>query len=167
MPLRAQMPAFYWYFCTIVDPLLSLSALYIQYFDPLVFMDSGFARDSPFAKLTPSHSFLMHQFGGAFAAWAFLMLTMLRETKEMKVWIRFQTALAFTDVAALYSHWKALEAQGRLGLGLLRWDERGSIIILQVILVIRMAFVFGVGFPNHSVQRSWERSLEERHRRAD
>ncbi|OAL06358.1 hypothetical protein IQ06DRAFT_313441 [Phaeosphaeriaceae sp. SRC1lsM3a] len=147
MSLRAQIPSVYWYFCTVVDPLLSLSALYIQYLDPMLFIDSGFARSSPFAKLTPSHHFLMHQFGGAFAAWVFLMLTMLRETREMKVWTRFQTALAFTDLAVLYSHWKALEAQGRLGLGLLRWEERGSIVIVEVILVIRLAFIFGVGFP--------------------
>lgn len=162
MSLRAQIPSVYWYFCTVVDPLLSLSALYIQYFDPWLFMDSGFARDSPFAKLTPSHHFLMHQFGGVFAAWAFLMLTMLRETKEMRVWTRFQTALAFTDIAALYSHWKALEAQGRLGLGLLRWEERGSIVILEIILVIRLGFVFGVGFPANSLQRSWEKRPKER-----
>jgi hypothetical protein len=34
MTLRAKIPAFYWYFCTVVDPLLSLSAVYTLYFSP-------------------------------------------------------------------------------------------------------------------------------------
>lgn len=72
---------------------------------------------------------------------------MLRETKEMKVWTRFQTALAFTDVAVLYSQWKALEAQGRLDVGKLRWEESSNAVIVGVILLIRVGFVAGWGFP--------------------
>jgi hypothetical protein len=149
MALRAKIPGVYWYFCTVVDPLLSLSAVYIHYFSPETFMDPGFARESPYANITPSHQFLMHQFGGTFAAWIFLMLTMLRETNDVKVWTRFQTALAFTDVAVLFSQWKALEAQGRLGLGMLRWEESSNAVILVIILLIRVGFVAGWGFPKN------------------
>lgn len=153
MSLRAQIPSVYWYFFTTIDPLACLYSVYMQYFAPWLFLDSGFARESPYAKITPSHRFLNHQFGGALAAWVFLMLTVLRETKEMKVWTRIQSALAVTDVAMLYSHWKALEAQGRLGLGLLRWEERANIVVIELILVLRLAFVFGVGFPAKRIER--------------
>ncbi|KAF2830392.1 hypothetical protein CC86DRAFT_160973 [Ophiobolus disseminans] len=146
MSLRNQIPAFYWYYCTVVDPLLSLSAVYMVYFDPSWFMDPGFARSSPFGKLTPSHLFLMHQFGGPFLAWAFLQRTMLLETTDMNVWTRFQTALAFTDVAVIYSQIRALEAQGRLGWGMLRWEESSNAVILVTILLIRVGFVVGLGF---------------------
>jgi hypothetical protein len=66
MTLRAKIPAFYWYFCTVVDPLLSLSAVYLLYFNPSTFMDTGFAQSSQHGRITPSHLFLMHQFGGVF-----------------------------------------------------------------------------------------------------
>jgi hypothetical protein len=92
----------------------------------------------------------MHQFGGVFMAWTFLMLTMLRETNDMKVWTRFQTALCFTDIAAKYSQWKGLEAQGRLDLGKLRWEEGSNTIMLIIILAIRVRFIAGWGFPKDS-----------------
>lgn len=136
-----------------MDPLLSLSAVYLHYFSPAGFMDPGFARDSPYAKITPSHSFLMHQFGGTFAAWAFLMLTMLPETNDMKVWTRFQSALIFTDVAVLFSQWKALESQGRLGLEMLRWEESSNAVLLVIIFLIRVGFVAGWGFPKGSAAK--------------
>jgi hypothetical protein len=153
MSLRTKIPAFYWYYCTIVDPILSLSAVYMHYFDQSTFMDPGFARDSPYGKITPSHKFLMHQFGGMFMAWAFLGLTVLRETTEMKVWTRFQSALIFTDIAVLFSQWKALEAQNRLALDKLRWEESSNAVILVVILLIRVGFVAGWGFPKGSAAK--------------
>ncbi|KAL5116378.1 hypothetical protein ACEQ8H_005726 [Pleosporales sp. CAS-2024a] len=153
MALRAKMPAPYWYFCTVVDPLLSLSAVYLHYFDRATFMDTGFARDSPYANISPSHTYLMHQFGGAFAAWAFLMLTMLRETSDMKVWTRFQTALICTDVAVLFSQCKALEAQGRLHVGMLRWEESSNAVLLVGILLLRVGFVAGWGFSGKCAPR--------------
>jgi hypothetical protein len=154
MSLRTKMPAFYWYYCTVVDPLLSLSAVYMHYFSPSTFMDPGFARDSKYGAITPSHRFIMHQFGGVFMAWAYLAGVMLRETTDMKVWTRFQTALVFTDLAVLYSQWKALEAQGRLDLGQLRWEESSNAVILVVILLIRVGFVAGWGFTKkHAVSK--------------
>jgi hypothetical protein len=154
------MPVGYWYFCTIIDPILSLSAAYMHYFSPSSFMDPGFARDSRYAIIMPSNQFLMHQFGGVFVAWAFLMLTMLRETTDIKVWTRFQTALAFTDVAVLYSQWKALEAQRRLELSKLRWEE-SSDAILVVILLIRLGFVSGWDFPKRGAAKKRQYKMYE------
>jgi hypothetical protein len=153
MSLRAQIPAVYWYYCTLVDPLLSLSAVYMHYFNPSLFMDPGFAQSSPYGKITPSHLFLMHQFGGTFVAWSFLQLTMLRETNDLNVWTRFQTALSFTDVAVLFSQWKALQAQGRLGWDLLRWEESSNAVIVVVILLIRVSFIAGWGFSKDSAAK--------------
>jgi uncharacterized membrane protein len=146
MTLRAQIPAVYWYFCTAVDPLFSLSAVYLNYFDRKTFMVHGFAESSPFGTITPSHTFLMHQSGGLFAALAFMMFTILRETNDMRVWTRFQQALCLTDVAVMFSQWKALQAQGRLGLGNLRWEEGSNAVLVAGILLIRLGFVAGVGF---------------------
>jgi hypothetical protein len=86
MSLRSQIPSVYWYYCTLIDPVLSLSAACMHNFNPSLFMDPRFAQSSPYGKITPSHLFLMHQFGGKFVAWAFIQLTMLRETTDMNVW---------------------------------------------------------------------------------
>lgn len=150
MTLRVQIPAFYWYFCTAIDPLFSLSAVYLDYFDRKTFLAHGFAESSPFGTITPSHTFLMHQSGGLFAALAFMMFTMLRETNDMKVWTRFQQALCLTDVAVMFSQWKALEAQNRLGLAKLRWEEGSNVVLVVIILLIRLGFVAGVGFKKRS-----------------
>ena len=74
------------------------------------------------------------------------MRTMSCETKDMEVWTRFQTALAFTDVAVLYSQVRALEAQRRLGWGMLRWEESANAVTVGMILLIRIGFAAGVGF---------------------
>jgi hypothetical protein len=153
MTLRNQIPAVYWYYGTLVDPLLSLSAVYLLYFHPQTFMDVGFAASSPFGTITPPQTFLLNQLGGPFAAWAFLQTTMLRETNDVNVWTRFQQALCFTDVAVLFSQWKALEAQGRLGLGQLRWEESSNAVLVLIILLIRVGFIAGVGFPKAAAGR--------------
>ena len=74
------------------------------------------------------------------------MRTMSCETKDMEVWTRFQTALAFTDVAVLYSQVRALEAHRRLGWGMLRWEESANAVTVGMILLIRIGFAAGVGF---------------------
>lgn len=146
MTLRTQIPAFYWYFGTLIDPLLAASGAFIAYFSPQTFMDPGFAANSPYGAITPSHIFMLNQIGGAFAAFFVLQFFLLRETSDMNVWTRFQQALCFADVAVLYSQYKALEAQGRLGLGELRTEEAGNAVLLLAILVIRLGFIAGVGF---------------------
>jgi len=53
MSLRNQTPTLYWSFCTIIEPLLSLSAFYMIYFNTSNLMDPGFARSWPSAKSCP------------------------------------------------------------------------------------------------------------------
>jgi hypothetical protein len=145
MSLRNQIPAFYWYYGTLFDPLFSISAIYMSYFQPSLCMDPGFAHSSPYGKISPSHMLLVHQFGGTFAAWAFLHLTIPPRNQQYES-LDAVPALAFTDVAVLFSQVKALEAQGRLALGMLRWEESSNAVIVAVILAIRVGFVAGVGF---------------------
>jgi hypothetical protein len=71
---------------------------------------------------------------------AFLMVFMLPNTNDLKVWERFQTALLFTDMAALYSIWKAVEVQG----GLWTSEGAGNIGIILVVTVVRLLFVMSV-----------------------
>ncbi|CAO2655540.1 Nn.00g043430.m01.CDS01 [Neocucurbitaria sp. VM-36] len=132
--------AFYYYSFTVVDPFLSLLAVYMNYFDPLTILDPAFPRTSPY-KWNPTNAFLQHQAGGAFAMFAFLMIFMLRYTNDLGVWKLFQGGLLFTDFAALFSMFKAIQAQG----GEIRSEATTNIAIIAVITIVRVLFVAGVG----------------------
>ncbi|KAH7384672.1 hypothetical protein BKA66DRAFT_83846 [Pyrenochaeta sp. MPI-SDFR-AT-0127] len=132
--------AFYYYSFTTVDPFLSLLAVYMNYFTPEAVFDPAFPRTSAYVQLTPSHAFLQHQAGGSFAMFAFLMIFMLRHTDDLGVWKLFQTGLLLTDFAALFSMWKAVQAQGEL-----RSEATTNIAIISVITLVRALFVAGVG----------------------
>ncbi|KAF1845031.1 uncharacterized protein K460DRAFT_365938 [Cucurbitaria berberidis CBS 394.84] len=132
---------FYYYSFTTVDPFLSLLSVYLNYFAPETLIDPAFPRTSPHAQLTPSHAFLHHQAGGSFAMFAFLMIFMLRYTDDLGVWKLFQAGLLFTDFAALFSMFKAVQAHG----GPIRSEASTNIAIIAVITLVRVLFVMGVG----------------------
>jgi hypothetical protein len=133
--------AFYYYAFTAIDPLLSLSAVYLNYFSPQTILDPAFPATSVHAKITPAVTFLQDQAGGAFAMFAFLMVFMLRQSDDLMVWKRFETGLLMTDFAALYSSWRAVQVLG----GVWRQEAIANVCIIGVVTVVRLLFVAGVG----------------------
>ncbi|KAL6712227.1 hypothetical protein ACN47E_000104 [Coniothyrium glycines] len=141
--------AFYYYAFTAIDPLLSLSAVYMNLFAPEAFLDPAFARTSALGKLNASHAYLQHQSAGTYAMFIFLMIFMLPSTDDLKLWKKFQGGLLFTDVAALYAMWKAVEAQR----GEWRIEGISNVVILLVIAVTRTCFVTGIGVGKSSAEK--------------
>lgn len=121
--------------------MISLLAVYLNYFKPQTILDPVFPRTSPLATITPSHTYLQDQAGGAFAMFAFLMIFMLRYTNELGLWKLFETALLFTDAAALWSMWRAVQVQG----GVWRAEATANVGFLVVITIVRVLFVAGFG----------------------
>ncbi|KAF2130327.1 hypothetical protein P153DRAFT_288345 [Dothidotthia symphoricarpi CBS 119687] len=152
----SPIPAFYYHFFTTLDPLISLSAIYMNFFSPETILGSAFAPSSPWCTVTPSHTMLMHQAGGAFAMFAFLMVFMLRATNDLKVWKYFEAGVLMTDGAAFWSLGNALASQRRLGVGEWRGEEWGTVVILVVVSVVRIAFLMGLGMEQRRVAKKIE-----------
>jgi hypothetical protein len=144
------IPAFYRIFFTSIDPLIALSGAYMDFFDPATILASYFPRSSLYAKPTPPITILLTQAGGAFFMMAFLMVFMLRYTSDVKIWKMFEFGILVTDFTLFYSLYGALEGQGRLNVGAIRWEEWGTIAITGFVTVVRIAFLGGLGFGKTS-----------------
>lgn len=84
---------------------------------------------------------------------AFLMIFLLRYTRDVKVWKLFEFGILITDITLFYSLWKALEAQGRLQLESLRWEEWGTVAITGFVTLVRVLFLLGAGFAKESIKK--------------
>ncbi|KAF2440284.1 hypothetical protein P171DRAFT_435110 [Karstenula rhodostoma CBS 690.94] len=140
------IPTFYRIFFTSIDPLIALSGAYMDFFDPETILASSFPRASLYAEPTPPITVLLRQAGGAFIMMAFLMVFMLRYTEDVKIWKMFELGILVTDFTLFYSLYGALEGQGRLDVGAIRWEEWGTIVITGFVTVVRIAFLGGLGF---------------------
>jgi hypothetical protein len=138
------IPSFYRIFFTSIDPLVALSGGYLNFFDSHTVITSMFPPTHTWSNRTPAHHMLLHQLGGAFFMMAFLMVFMLRCTKDVNIWKLFEAGILITDFGMFYSMWMALGAQKRLSIGDLRWEEWGS--ITGFVTVVRMLFLMEVGF---------------------
>ena len=148
------IPSFYRIFFTSIDPLIALSGAYLSLFDPETILASSFPRSHHLSVPSPSHAVLLDQAAGAFLMMAFLMIFMLRTTNDMSIWKLFEFAILITDGTLFFSLGKALATQGRLGIGMLRWEEWGTVGITGFVTVMRIAFLMELGFQKKlSVQK--------------
>ncbi|OAL53675.1 hypothetical protein IQ07DRAFT_316148 [Pyrenochaeta sp. DS3sAY3a] len=132
--------AFYYHFFATVDPFFSLVFTYLYFFAPQAILDPAVPRTSPYATITPAHTYLLHQAGGAFATFAFLMVFLQRHSDDIGVWKLIQGSIILTDVATLYSLLKAIESFGEV-----RSEAATNVVLVLIIMGIRGLFVAGVG----------------------
>ena len=79
---------------------------------------------------------------------AFIDVVLLRYTKDVKIWKILEAAVLIYDFALLFSNYYALSQQGRLSFGALRWEDWGGIAITGQAVIVRSAFLFGVGLSD-------------------
>lgn len=147
-PTTYPIPAFYRVFFTSIDPLIALSGFYVDFFDPETLITSLFPASHPAARVTPSHTMILHQLGGSLLMMAFLSAFMLRRTHDVAVWKIFEFGILITDYTLFHSHWVGLGAQNRLAVENIRWEEWGTFAITGFVTVVRILFLAGVGFGN-------------------
>lgn len=132
--------AFYYHFFATVDPLLSVIIIYMNFFAPEGVLDPAVPRTSPYATITPAHMYLLHQAGGAFATFAFLMVVLQRYSDDVGVWKLIQGSFILTDLGTLFSLFKAIESFGEV-----RSEAATNVVLVTIIMLIRGLFVAGVG----------------------
>ncbi|KAH7135329.1 hypothetical protein B0J11DRAFT_518141 [Dendryphion nanum] len=140
------IPSFYHIFFSSIDPLIALSAIYFNFFDPETSLGSMFPPSDPSFVITPLHTLILHQLGGAFFTIIFLQVVLLRYTKDVQIWKIFQTSILLMDFAMFFSIWMALKSQNRCQVGRIRWEEWGNIGITGFVTITRIAFLAEVGF---------------------
>ena len=104
-------------------------------------------KEAPFNEL---HQWIFQQMAGAFLMMSILQTVLLRSTNDLKVWKIFEGAVLAYDWVMLASIYDTLRLQGRLQANELRGEEWGSIAITALAVVVRSAFVLGVGVPSQS-----------------
>ena len=97
------------------------------------------------APRNPYFDFELQQLGGALLMLAFIDIFLLRYTNDVKIWKILEAAVLIYDFSLLYSNYYALSQQGRLSFGALRWEDWGAIAITGQAVIVRSAFLFGVG----------------------
>lgn len=105
---------------------------------------------SSIAPWNPYFNFTLQQLGGALLMLAFIDTVLLRYTEDVNVWKIIQAAVLIYDGSLLYSNYYALKQQGRLSLGALRVEDWGAIAITAQAVVVRVAFLVGVGLKSMS-----------------
>ena len=103
---------------------------------------------STIAKWDPLFDFTLQQLGGALVMLAFIDIVLLRYTNDVKIWKILQAAVLIYDLSLLYSNYYSLKQQGRLTVGALRWEDWGGIFISAQAVVVRSAFLLGVGLSS-------------------
>ncbi|KAK3716706.1 hypothetical protein LTR37_006336 [Vermiconidia calcicola] len=145
----SHIPAFYRFYFRWSDPAVCLWATYMDFFTPDVVVNA-FVPASISAR-NEYQDFLLQQLGGSTLMLAFLAIVLLRYTSDVKIWKILEAAVLVYDFSLLYSSWYALDYQGRLSVGALRWEDWGGIAITGQAVFVRTAFLLGAGLSKHKM----------------
>lgn len=136
------VPAFYRFFFTTLDPLLSLWATYLDIFIPATVLSSHIPSSVP----DTGHVMILAQRAGHMLNCFILSAILLRYTRDIKIWHIVELGLLATDFAYAWAAYGALEAQGRLWPEEWRAEDWGSLGITGVVTLVRLAFLARAGF---------------------
>lgn len=143
--MSTTIPAFYRLWFTIIDPALSLFGVLSSMFAPH-FILRGYSP-SPIDPPAIETSVLIDLHIGCYASLAFLQAILLRaRPTDVVVWRILQASTAIMDAGVVLAFSKALSTQGRLHWSQWREDEVPQICINGALVILRMAFILGVGF---------------------
>ena len=81
---------------------------------------------------------------------AFIDIVLLRYTNDIQIWKILEAAVLIYDFSLLYSNYYALAQQGRLSFGALRLEDWGAIAITAQAVIVRTAFLLGVGLKSRA-----------------
>lgn len=137
------IPAFYRFYFRWSDPAVCIWAAWMDNFTPNVVVNA-FVPAS-IAPRNPYFDFLLQQLGGALLMLAFIDIVLLRYTEDVNIWKILEAAVLIYDSSLLYSNYSSLSQQGRLSFGALRWEDWAGVAITAQAVVVRTAFLLGVG----------------------
>ena len=141
--MAPPVPSFYRIWFTTIDPIISLSGVYLNIFNPTTILSSY----SPTYAPPRSETILLLDTVAAFlAGLIFLQIVLLRaKATDMVVWRAVQTGQLIVDLGMLAAYTRALRVQGRMSLGNWRAEEWGNYTIVVGVEIIRLMFLTVVG----------------------
>jgi hypothetical protein len=142
MSSAQTIPSTYRVFFTIIDPILCTGGIITTWIFPQMFLQSFF----PHPTITPETRLSLDVNAGFFSAILVLQICLLRvRPNDITLWQVVEAAILLTDVATLAGFARVASSEGRLGLGSWTLYEWSDNVILTVAVLIRTAFVLGVG----------------------
>lgn len=142
--MSSPIPSLYRIWFTLLDPLLTLTGIYLTFFTPY-FVLAGF---NPTYQIPPSSEtiLLLDHSGAWFIAILILQLGLLRSRPDdVLVWWYYALAVGVVDTLTCAAVLRTLETQGRLGVGGWRWEEWVNLASTGACALVRGAFVLGIG----------------------
>lgn len=146
--MASSIPSFYRVWFTVIDPILSLFGVFGNLLTPTVILNSY----SPFYASPPTTEtiFLLDTTAGFLAGLTFLQVVLLRaKPTDVTVWRALQASIVLVDIGMLAGLVRVLSAEGRADWKVWRVQEWTNMGITAAVLIIRAAFLLGVGMRGH------------------
>jgi hypothetical protein len=152
----AHIPLFYRLFFLYIDPLICLSGIYLAFLDPQSFLLNAVpsALTSSIDPTTaPLAAYLIISIGAYSLAILSLQLLLLHGLKDapnglnVKLWKILQFSILLIDIGLIYGIYVSSPAE------LATWAGKdwGNVGILGALIIIRSAFLVGIGGVGRSV----------------
>lgn len=152
----SNIPTFYRLYFSWLDPAVCVWGSYMDFFTPAFVV----AATLP-PSISPHNTYydwVLYQLGGALLSILVIDVVLLRYTNDINIWKIWEVAVLVYDLGLLYSFYRALELQGRLSFGALRFEDWGAIVITAQAAVVRSAFILGVGLSASGSRRGKKRA---------
>lgn len=140
-PSARAILSFYRVFFTIIDPIICLWGAYLDFFAPRTVLSSHILADTP----DIGHIMILKQRGGNMLNCGFISAFLLRYTQDSKIWHIVEIGLLITDFAYFPAAFGALKEQGRVLPETWRAEDWGSLVVIVVATLVRLAFCARVG----------------------
>jgi hypothetical protein len=141
---NSHIPLFYRIFFLYIDPLICLSAIYLSFFDHSTYLSLGLPRTLTHHSSSPLTSHLITALGAWSLSIFALQTLLLQQYRDVKIWKIFMFAVLLTDLGLVYA---VYVADPVMAVSVGKWEtaEWTNHGILGVVILIRTAFLLGVG----------------------
>jgi hypothetical protein len=140
----AKIHPAYVIFFTYIDPAISFLTVIVTLISPDLMVEAGI--DLAVAPRNPDHDFLLYQCAMLYGLTGSLSAFLLRYTRDLGVWNILESAILCVDISIVVSLVVTLDHQGRLwDLALWRPMDWNNMVLVLVVIVLRSAFLAGVG----------------------
>lgn len=138
------IPFPYRLFLLYIEPLAAFVGAILAHFHPTRFLSTMSAT----ATYHPSNQIIYDQLAATYVLFAFNEAVVLRVTDSIKVWKALLLGILICDVIHLYGTSIALGSDVMLNPALWRWEDAVNISMLVGPIIMRLAFLLGVGLNN-------------------
>ncbi|KAF4461071.1 hypothetical protein FALBO_12138 [Fusarium albosuccineum] len=128
-----------WFFW--VDPILTLSGMYGNFFDHDLMTQAFFTNYPPTEQLKP----FLYQIGGMGTSYLVLLVLLQRYTNDVNVLRILHFAILWADFTMLTSMYVGMRFEGNLAVADWRWEDWVGGGITVICTILRAAFSLGIG----------------------